>query len=55
LRGQVKYQNRKLFVGNAFARLHVALRSTTTNGLLDIYLSHQRLGSIDLNQVPKDH
>lgn len=55
LRGQVKYQNRKLFVGNAFARLHVALRPTTTDGLLDIYLSHQRVGSIDLKQVPKDH
>lgn len=53
--GQVKYQNRKLFVGSAFARLHVALRPTTTDGLLDIYLSHQRVGSIDLKQVPKDH
>lgn len=53
--GQVKYQNRKLFVGSAFARLHVALRPTTTDGLLDIYLSHQRVGSIELKQVPKDH
>lgn len=53
--GQVKYQNRKLFVGSAFARLHVALRPTTTDGLLDIYLSHQRVGSIDLKQVPNDH
>ena len=55
LRGQVKYQNRKLFVGNAFARLQVALRPTTTDGLFDIFLSHQRIGSIDLKQVPKDH
>jgi transposase InsO family protein len=55
LRGQVKYQNRKLFVGNAFARLHVALRPTTTDGLFDIFLSHQRIGSIDLKHLPKDH
>lgn len=50
-RGQVKYQNRKFFVGNALVHLHVALRATNTDGLFDIYLSHQRIASIDLNQV----
>jgi transposase InsO family protein len=55
LRGQIKYQKRKFFVGNAFARLHVALRPTITDGLFDIYLCHQRVGSIDIKQVPIDH
>jgi transposase InsO family protein len=55
LRGQIKYQNRKLFIGNAFARLQVALRPTASDGVLDVYLCHQRLGSVDLKQCPKDH
>jgi transposase InsO family protein len=54
-RGQVKYQQRKFFLGNAFAGLRVALRPTSTDGLLDVYLCHQWVGSIDLNQTPKDH
>jgi len=55
LRGQIKYQNRKIFIGNAFARLHVALRPTAIDGVLDIYLCYQRLGSVNLKQLPKDH
>ncbi len=54
LRGQIKYQNRKIFIGNAFARLHIALRPTAIDGVLDIYLCYQRLGSVNLNQLPKD-
>jgi len=54
-RGQVKYQQRKFFVGSAFARLRVALRPTTTDGFFDVYLCHQRIGTIDLKQVARDH
>ena len=54
-RGQVKYQQRKFFLGNAFAGLRVALRPTSTDGLLDVYLCHQWVGSIDLKQVLLDH
>lgn len=54
-RGQVKYQQRKFFLGNPFAGLRVALRHTSTDGLLDVYLSHQCIGSIDLKQASIDH
>jgi transposase InsO family protein len=50
-RGQVKYLQRKFFVGDAFASLHVALRPTTTDGLLEVYFCHQKVGSIDLKAV----
>ena len=50
-RGQVKYQQRKFFVGDAFGGLHVALRPTTTDGLLEVYFCHQKVGSIDLKAV----
>ncbi len=48
-RGQVKYQQRKFFLGNAFAGLHVALRHTTTDGLLDVYLGHSGLARLTSN------
>jgi transposase InsO family protein len=54
-RGQVKYQQRKFFIGNPFAGLRVALRHTSTDGLLDVYLCHQRVASIDLKQPNADH
>ena len=54
-RGQVKYHQRKFFLGNAFAGLRVALRPTTTDGVLDVYLCHQWIGSIDLKLTPSNH
>ncbi len=54
-RGQVKYQQRKFFLGTAFAGLWVAVRPTSTDGLLDVYLCHQWVGSIDLKLPPLDH
>ena len=54
-RGQVKYQQKKFFLGNAFAGLVVALRPTTTDGVLDVYLSHQWIGVIDLKSTRSDH
>jgi len=54
LYGQIRYQNRKIFIGSAFARLHLALRPTAVDGVLDVYLCYQRVGSVDLKQLPKD-
>jgi transposase InsO family protein len=51
-RGQVKYQQRKFFLGNAFAGLRVALRPTSNDALLDVYLCHQWIGLIDLKLTP---
>jgi transposase InsO family protein len=50
-RGQVKYQQRKFFVGDAFGGLYVALRPTTIDGLLEVYFCQQKVGSIDLKAV----
>jgi transposase InsO family protein len=50
-RGQVKYRQRKFFVGDAFGGLHVALRATTTDGLLEVYFCHQKVGTIDLKAI----
>jgi len=50
-RGQVKYQQRKFFVGAAFGGLEVALRPTIRDGLMEVYFCHQRVGTIDLRAV----
>lgn len=50
-RGQVKYEQRKFFVGDAFGGLYVALRPTMIDGLLEVYFCHQKVGSIDLKAV----
>jgi transposase InsO family protein len=50
-RGQVKYQQRKFFVGAAFGGLAVALRQTATDGLMEVYFCQQRIGTIDLRAV----
>lgn len=55
-RGQLKYRQHKFFVGDAFAGLHVALRQTTVDGLLEVYFCRQQVGTIDLTAVPsKQH
>jgi transposase InsO family protein len=50
-RGQVRYKQRKYFIGDAFRGLHVALRATTTDGIWEVYFCHQRVGTIDLKAV----
>jgi len=54
-RGQVKYQQRKYFIGNAFAGLLVVLRQTSIDGLIDVYLGHQWIAEIDLRQPSLAH
>jgi transposase InsO family protein len=50
-RGQVKYQQHKFFVGDAFAGLQVALRPSITDGLWEVYFCHQKVGTLDLTAV----
>jgi hypothetical protein len=46
--GHIKYEGREHQVGKAFRGLAVALRHTTTDGLLDVYFCQHRISSIDL-------
>ena len=48
--GQIKYQSRKIFVGHGFRGLHIALRSTTTDGVFDVFFCHQRIAKLDLKE-----
>lgn len=48
--GHIKYQNREYHVGSAFAGLCVALRFTTTDGLLDVYFCQHRIGQLNLTE-----
>ena len=50
-RGQVRYKQRKYFVGDAFRGLHVALRPTATDGIWEVYFCHQKVGTIELKAV----
>ena len=53
-RGQIKYRNRRYFVGNAFEGLPVGLRPTTQDGVLEVYFCHQRVASLDLRAVASE-
>lgn len=46
--GDIKYQSHDYFIGHAFKGLYVALRSTATDGLLDVYFCQHRLTQINV-------
>ena len=46
--GHIKYKGREHHIGSAFAGLDVALRFTTTDGLLDVYFCQHRIGQLNL-------
>lgn len=46
--GQIVFQGRRLAVPKAFSGQRVAVRSTLTDGVFDIYFCHQIIKSIDL-------
>src|SRR6185503_12620983 len=46
--GHFKYRGREYQLGSAFSGLHVALRHTATDGVLDVYFCQQRIRSINL-------
>jgi transposase InsO family protein len=53
-RGQIRYRQRKYFVGGGFRGLHVGLRPTSTDGLFEVYFCHQRVGRLDLKGVASE-
>lgn len=46
--GHIKYQGREYHIGGAFRGLYVALRPTTTDGLLDVFFCNHKIGKLDL-------
>jgi len=44
------FKNQRFRLGKAFIGLQIALRPTTTDGLFDVYLSHQKIDSIDMRR-----
>jgi transposase InsO family protein len=46
--GHFKYLGREYHIGSAFFGLHVALRYTSSDGLMDVYFCQQRIRTINL-------
>jgi transposase InsO family protein len=46
--GHIRYHDRDYFIGQAFKGLHVALRYTATEGVLDVYFCQHRLFQINV-------
>jgi len=46
--GHFKYRGREYHLGSAFYGLHIALRYTTVEGVMDVYFCQQRIRSIKL-------
>ena len=51
--GHIKYQGHEIHVGSAFSGLHVALRPTTTDGLLAVFFCQIQIGQLDLTNPGK--
>ena len=49
--GHIKYQGNEIHIGSAFFGLHVALRPTTTDGVLEVFFCQIQLGQLDLNAL----
>jgi hypothetical protein len=46
--GHFKYLGRDYHIGSAFYGLHVALRSTNVDGIMEVYFCQQRIATINL-------
>lgn len=46
--GVISYRNREYRIGKAFTGHPVALRATRTDGVLEVFFCHEKLGRIDL-------
>lgn len=53
-RGQIKYNNSRYFIGEAFTGEYIALRPTRLDGHYDVYYCHQRVAAIDLKAQSLD-
>jgi transposase InsO family protein len=47
--GTIQYRRQRVMIGSALVGQPVALRPTRTDGLMDVFYCHQRLGRVDLN------
>jgi len=47
-RGHIKYKGQEFYLSMAFAGQQIALRFTTTEGLLEVYFAQHRIGTINL-------
>jgi transposase InsO family protein len=47
--GHIKYEGREYHVGSAFYGLHVALRTTITDGVFDVFFCNHKIGKLDLH------
>jgi len=53
--GQIKFERRHLFIGHGLRGMAVALRPTTTDGVLTVHFCHQRIMELDLRELPAQH
>jgi len=54
-RGQIRYKQRKFFIGGGFRGLHLGLRPTMTDGYYEVYFCRQRIGALDLRERPPEN
>lgn len=52
-RGRIHLEGRQVFIGMPFAKEVIGIRGTEQSCAVDIYFLHQKLGKLDLSQVPK--
>ena len=52
-RGEVWLNGRPFEVGNSFVGHHVALRPSSTEGVLDVFFAHQKISQIHTNPLPQ--
>jgi hypothetical protein len=44
--GQIKYRNKRFFIGQGFRGLHIGLRATIEDGKYDVYFCQQKIGEL---------
>jgi transposase InsO family protein len=52
MKGEITWLNRTYFLGQGFAGQSIAIRTTATDGLHEVFFCHQRLGGIDRKDPP---
>ena len=50
--GEIWFKGRPYLVGKGFAGYHVALKPSSTEGLLDVFFCHQKISQLNLNPSP---
>jgi transposase InsO family protein len=51
-KGDISYKSLRYFVGEGLRKELVAIRTTTTDGIFDVYFCHQKIRQIDLRNPP---